>query len=153
MALYATQLCTGDSLVVESNFTVALPKSEGEGRLAIVMLVAAACRGDLDSVSRLLPQALGTDAACAAFCQATAQGHMPLLRLFVQSGVEERRCLSYNMSPMQWAAEEGNIEAIEFLANNGSTLDPDEDRHFDTPLLIASARGHLLLCARKIVAP
>jgi ankyrin repeat protein len=111
-------------------------------------LIAAATKGDLVEVKRLLKEGAETDGPNAknsygwtALILASMNGHKEIVELLLKNGADIEAKDSDGRTALMWASTYGHSAIVELLLKNGADIEA-KDSHGWTALIWASARGH-----------
>jgi ankyrin repeat protein len=110
-------------------------------------LQEAAQRGDVQAVRTLLDQGADKDKndVAYAFVQAALNGHLQVVELFLQRGVDPNVPYTFaakRFYPLEEAAYGGNIKIVRLLLDHGAQIDSMNGPFNFTALTQAAARGH-----------
>ena len=111
-------------------------------------LHAAAKRGDIDAIMRLLDDDGAevnqvNESGATALLFACQCGHVDAARVLLDRGADVHTSNSYNTTPLHMACYKGHIEVVRMLLNSGATTDLDRmDGDGATPMANAESRGH-----------
>jgi len=103
-------------------------------------IIYASQSGSIKVVKKLLeygPKIKYKNRVFNPLVSASAEGHLDIVKFFVEQGVSVDVFTSDGMTPLKAAIEKGRMSVVHYLLNHGATL----DNNVDSPLLIACESG------------